>query len=106
MTDGQKPKRTPRAAAQDHAPWLPVPYEPADVVAIQAVFAGRADEIQQKRAMKWITETAAGVYDLPFRPGGEDGRRDTDFACGRAFVGSQILKLNKLNAMNLRKQDG
>lgn len=98
-------KRSTRAILDEHAPWKPVAYEPADVVAIQALMQGTAEPEQQKRAMRWIVEQAAGAYDLAYRPGGEEGRRDTDFALGRAFVGSQILKLNRLNAMNLRKRD-
>jgi hypothetical protein len=33
----------------------------------------------------------------PIRPGGEDGRRDTDYALGKASVGRQIMKLARVN---------
>lgn len=32
---------------------------------------------------------------MSFRPGGDDGKRETDFAEGRRFVGNQIIKLTK-----------
>lgn len=80
----------------DHAPWLPCEYEQADVVAMQQLAAGKASEVEQKRAFAWILKLA-GVNNEPFFPGGEDGRRSTDFALGKANVGRQIMKLVKLN---------
>jgi len=35
-----------------------------------------------------------------------EGRRDTDFALGRAFVGRQLVKLTKLDLGKLRKIEG
>jgi hypothetical protein len=60
-------------------------------MAIKAVNAGNANEGQQRIALRWIIEMAAGTYDQPFRPG-VGGDRDTAFACGRMFVGQQIVK--------------
>lgn len=77
------------------AAWRPVDYEDADIYAIRALAAGVANEGQQKRALEWIINKAAGTYDLSFRPGGAEGARETDFAEGRRFVGSQIVKLTK-----------
>jgi hypothetical protein len=37
----------------------------------------------------FIINQIAGTYDQPFRPGGIDAQRATDFACGRMFVGQQ-----------------
>lgn len=93
-------KRSTRAILEEHAPWKPVHYETADILAIQALQAGTAEDHQQRRAFRWIVEAASALYDLAYRPGGEEGRRDTDFALGRAFVGSQIMKLTRLNTMN------
>lgn len=76
-------------------PWHPAPYSDVDTLAIKALAAGNANEGQQQRALKWIVETLCGTYDQPFRPG-EDGRRETDFACGKMFVGQQIVKQIKL----------
>lgn len=81
--------------------WKPIQYDPADVAAIQACIAGTALEHQQQRAMKWIIEIASATYDQSYRPG-EDGRRDTDFAEGRRFVGNSIVKLSRLNASTMR----
>ena len=67
------------------------PYETADAYALKAVANGTANEEQQRRAMRWVIEAAAGTYELSYRPG--DSSRDTDFAEGRRFVGLQIVKL-------------
>ena len=74
-------------------PWQPVPYDEAITGAIKALNSGNANEAQQKRALKWIIEIAAATYDLPYRP---ESDRDTTFACGRMFVGQQIVKQLKL----------
>ena len=68
-----------------------MPCDDADHAALKACQAGEASGIQQQRALRWIIEKAAATYDLPFRPGA-DGARDTDFACGRMFVGQQIVR--------------
>lgn len=96
------PRKGPRQAAIDNSPWLPPAYELADVSAMQALARGEASPDQQRRLLKWVVESAAGTYDMSYRPGGEDGRRDTDFAEGRRFVGQQIVKLLRLNLMALR----
>lgn len=64
---------------------------------------GGASEDQQKRALDWIINVGAGTYDMSYRPGGEEGNRDTVFAEGRRFVGSQIVKLSKLNLSRMTK---
>ncbi len=84
-------------------PWEPVQYEPADVAALQAMLRGEADVHQQQRALKWVIEQAAGTYDQSFWPGGEDGRRNSDFAEGRRFVGNTIVKMMRLNVQALLK---
>lgn len=73
--------------------WAPALCDKDDVLAIKALAAGKANESQQHIAMAWIVHNAARAYDLPFRPGGVDGQRATDFASGRMFVGQQIVKL-------------
>jgi hypothetical protein len=72
------------------APWSPVPYEPRDYGAIQALARGDATPDQQRHALAWIVELAAGTYDLSYRP---DSTHDTAFAEGRRFVGLQLVKL-------------
>jgi hypothetical protein len=82
-------------ASKKSIAWYPPAYEEADATALKALQFGEANPDQQKRALKWIIENAANTYDLSFRPGGEEGRRNTDFAEGRRFVGLEIVKLLK-----------
>jgi len=82
--------RTPKIPA----PWVPPTYSKFDVLALQALNTGTANESQQKRAIKWIIEQACGTYDFHFMP---NSQRDTDFSLGRAFVGQQLVKLIKIN---------
>ena len=77
-------------------PWQPVRYDETVTAAIRALNAGNANADQQQRALRWIIEVAAMTYDQPYRPGGPEGDRDTAFACGRQFVGQQIVKQMKL----------
>jgi hypothetical protein len=77
-------------------PWMPAPYEEPDTYAIKSLATGTANEGQQKRALKWIIETLCGTYDQPYRPG-DDGDRDTVFACAKMFVGQQIVKQINVN---------
>jgi hypothetical protein len=93
----QKAKRVP---PKPHAAWMPTPYSKADVYAIQALMTGTANEDQQKRALRWIIESAAGTYEMSFRP---ESSRDTDFAEGRRFVGNQLVKMTKINATLLQE---
>ncbi len=63
--------------------------------AFRAMKSGLANDFQQQLVLKWI-EYATGTGDwegLTFRPGGEEGRRETDFAEGKRFVGLQIRKM-------------
>lgn len=89
-------KKTPKKSAA----WLPPEWDIADAKAIQQLAAGEAPPEQQRRALKWIIENACGTYDMPYRP---ESSRDTDFACGRMFVGQQIVKLLKLNLTKLKE---
>jgi len=98
------PAKSAKQAVLDHAPWRPAVYEDADVAAWQAIGNGVATASQQKRALAWLIERAAATYDLSFRPGAQDGERDTVFAEGRRFVGLQIVKLLKLKIGQLRRE--
>ena len=80
-------------------PWLPPPYDNSDIVAFRAMKEGRADGQQQMRAMEWIIY-ACGTYENPFRPGGAEGTRATEFAAGKQFVGQQIAKLMNMPVRN------
>jgi hypothetical protein len=77
-------------------PWLPSDYSDDVVMAVRQLADGKANEAQQKLAWRWlmyVTAASDEFQDLSFRPGGEDGRRATDFADGKRFVGMQVKKL-------------
>ena len=105
MSEQPRARRSAKAAADANAPWKPVSYELADADAIQALMRGDADKGKQQRALKFIIENICGAYDVSYRPGGEEGRRDTDFAEGRRFTGLQIIKFLKLNLSALRREN-
>lgn len=63
-----------------------------EVLAVRALFAGVANDGQQKIALDWIMKEAARVPDLAYISG-VDGRRDTDFALGRQYVGHLIREM-------------
>lgn len=91
-----RPAKTPAEAVAEHAPWRPPSYEDHEAAALQALERGTATMAQQKMALNWIIFKAAGTYDLPYRPGGLEGERDTLFALGRMMVGQQIVKLLRI----------
>ena len=73
-------------------------FEPADASAIQAVFDGRADEIQQKRAMRWILDGPCRIHEVSFDPG---NARVSDFNEGCRFVGKQIAEVLRTSVPDL-----
>lgn len=77
---------------------VPACDEPTQM-ALKALQAGVASAGQQKTALGWIVNEAAAAYDNPYRNGG-DGDRETAFACGRMFVGQQIVK--QLNTVRVK----
>jgi hypothetical protein len=64
------------------------------VGALQSLLRGDAQDYQQKLALNWILDMSRNGGAIYFP--GEAGRRDTDFALGRAFVGEQIITLLKV----------
>ena len=86
-------------------PHIPPDYSYSEVIAIQALAQGIADEEQQRIAMKWLIEKCCGTYDMSFYPG-DDGERMTVFAEGKRFVGNQVIKLTRLNASSLARREG
>lgn len=99
------PAKPLRQALLDNAPWRPVEPEIADVAALKALQRGEATPEQQRLALDWFINKACRLYDEPYRPGGEDSRRDTDFALGRAFPGRQMVKMLNLNIKNLKARE-
>lgn len=99
-----RPAKAPRDALAAHAPWIPVTCDPADVTALQALARGEADPGMQRRALDFVIRLSRNDGALYFP--GEDGRRDTDFALGRAFVGEQVVALLKLNLRRANSEQG
>lgn len=77
--------------------WHPPVYEKEDIRAIQALASGTASETDQRRALDWIVNHAAGTYDEPFVPGQQDA---VNYMLGRRSVGLAIVKLLKLKVEN------
>jgi len=89
---------TPRKAP---AQILPADYAVVHVAAFQALERGDATEHQQKVALAWLIEQAAGYYDISFSP---ESDRLTSFAEGRRFVGSQVVKLLRIDRSKMEKE--
>jgi hypothetical protein len=89
-TPSRRPKSQP-----DH-PWQFPKIESADVFAIQAVAKGIANGGQQQRALDYIVRVLCETDRMTFWPGGEDGKRATDFAEGKRWVGVQLRRIEKL----------
>ena len=70
-----------------------------DATAIQALANGVANADQQKRALKWILESACALPVWAFR----SDVRQTDLALGRQFVAQQIVGAIQMNVSRLRK---
>jgi hypothetical protein len=80
----------------------PTPHK-ADVVAIQALAAGLANQDQQKRALRFIVHGLCAAYDWPYRPGDVEA---THVMLGRQFVGQQIVYLVNANVGAMTVQGG
>jgi hypothetical protein len=78
----------------------PAQFGVSDAAAIQALAAGKANEGQQKHALKWILESACALPQWPYL----ESQRETDIALGRHFVGQQIVGLMKVNTSKLREE--
>lgn len=66
---------------------------------------GTATPNQQQFILGWIINDLCLTYDLSYRPGGNDGRRDTDFAEGKRFVGMHLVVATKLKVSQLEDED-
>lgn len=89
--------RTPKraAAVKTPLPWKLPPIEDADIFAIQAFSKGIAGEAEQLRVWA-VLRKLAGADAMSFWPGGEDGRRASDFAEGKRWVADQMRRLSRL----------
>jgi hypothetical protein len=85
-----------RPKSQPDRPWQSPHLEDADIFALQAVAKGIANDAQQKRAFDYVVRVLCETDRMTFWPGGEDGRRATDFAEGKRWVGVQLRRVEKL----------
>lgn len=78
----------PAKALAAHQPHLPPEWTPEELGAVQQVWLGTADPHQQRRALEFVLRVCNndGARFFP----GEDGRRSTDYALGRAMPGELI----------------
>jgi hypothetical protein len=74
--------------------WQPAKWELADASALQALMRGDAGPEQQKRALRWVIEGAAGTYEEVMVPREPD---TSAYLMGRRSVGLQIVKLLHVN---------
>jgi hypothetical protein len=100
----ERPKVTREQLLQS-SPWLPPSYELADVDAVRALSNGVANKDQQLRALQWILGAASDRLGMSYFPGGEEGRRNTDFMEGRRFVGNQIVKLINTDPTKIKPKE-
>jgi hypothetical protein len=68
----------------------------AAAVQMEVTGKGIANEGQQQRALDYIVRVLCETDRMTFWPGGEDGRRSTDFAEGKRWVGVQLRRIEKL----------
>lgn len=73
--------------------------------AAQAVEKGVASEGQQVRFFNLI-HVLCETDRMTFWPGGEDGRRATDFAEGKRWVGLQLRRIAKLRPAHRDREEG
>lgn len=90
------PRPKPRPKSQPSTPWQLPPIDNKTIFAIQAVAKGIANEGQQRHAFDYILRALCETDRMTFWPGGEDGRRATDFAEGKRWVGVQLRRIEKL----------
>jgi hypothetical protein len=90
------PTAVRRRKSQPDHPWQFPKIESADIFAVQAVAKGIANEGQQQRAFDYIVRVLCETDRMTFWAGGEDGRRATDFAEGKRWVGVQLRRIEKL----------
>ncbi|HKI60710.1 MAG TPA: hypothetical protein VKA31_00305 [Mariprofundaceae bacterium] len=86
------------AHALPRDPWHFAPWDAADQSALKALRDGNASPNQQHRALGWIL-FACGMTDDPWRPGGSDGARASDYASGKRRIAVEIRRLIELPSL-------
>lgn len=92
--DKPKPSRRKEGPWTMQPPWLPPDWQPADLRAVQGLWAGTASAEQQQRAIKWIVFVLADKDGIGWHP--QDAHL-ADFAAGRRWVGREIAKALMIN---------
>lgn len=87
--------RSLRPRSQPDRPWQMPRIEDADIFALQAIANGAASNAQQQRAYEYLVRALCETDRMTFWPG-EDGRRATDFAEGKRWVGLQLRRIEKM----------
>jgi hypothetical protein len=85
-----------RPKSQPDRPWQTPRIEDADIFALQAIAKGTASSAQQQRVYDYVVRTLCETDRMTFWPGGEDGKRATDFAEGKRWVGLQLRRIAKM----------
>src|SRR5258707_10189522 len=85
-----------RSKPQPDGPWKIRGSEDAAIFAIQAVANGTASDAQQRRVYEYVVRILCETDRMTFWPGGEDGKRATDFAEGKRWVGVQLRRIEKM----------
>ena len=80
--------------------------EDTDVFALQAIAKGTASSAQQQRAYDYVVRTLCETDRMTFWPGGEDGKRATDFAEGKRWVGLQLRRIEKMRSDHRGQSSG
>jgi hypothetical protein len=88
--------KTPRPKSQPDRPWQTPHIEDADIFALQAFAKGIANNAQQQRAYDYVVRVLCETDRMTFWPGGEDGKRATDFAEGKRWIGLQLRRIEKM----------
>lgn len=76
-------------------PWSEVPLELHEISALKAV----------PEAAFAAIEKVCGVGVNPFAAGGEEGRRATDFACGKAWVAGTLRMFRAVRMPSPQQRD-
>jgi hypothetical protein len=79
------------------------PFGLVEITAINALILGKATDAQQLQFIEWFNK-ATGVDQNPYRPGGDDARRETDIALGRKLVGDWFYGVAKAKTPRETKQ--
>ena len=73
-----------------------------EITAIQMVYAGDANEGQQRLALYAIVNKICRAHDLLYVPGSFD---ESAFLSGRAYVGAEILRYLNIPVGKLKDQE-